>query len=57
MLSNGYYNVLCSTVIGLNNFVHYNHCQVVQLFRLTPFIIKAFTTVIPKHVFRTKVHA
>jgi len=34
------YNVLCSTVIGLNNFIQYILCQVVQLFQLTPLLIK-----------------
>jgi len=37
-------------VIGLNNFIQYSHCQVVQLFRLTPLLVKAFTTIVPKHI-------
>jgi len=49
MFSNDY-NILRSAVIGLKNFIQYNHCQVVQLFGLTPFSIKAFTTIIPKHI-------
>ena len=44
------YNVLRSTAIGLNNFIQYSRCQAVPLFRLTPFLIKAFTTSIPKHI-------
>jgi len=38
------YNVLRSTVIVLNNFIQYSHCQSVQAFRLTPYLIKALTT-------------
>jgi len=41
----------CSTVIALSNFIQYSHCQAVQLFRLTPVLMKAFTTIIPKHIF------
>jgi len=43
------YNVLSSTVIALNNFIQYSHCQVVQLFPLTSFLIKAFITIKTKH--------
>ena len=39
---------LRSTVIGLNNFIAYSHCQAKQLFQLTPLLIKVFTTIIPK---------
>ena len=42
MLSSDY-NLLCSTVIVLNNFIQYSHCQVVQLFRWTPLLTKALT--------------
>jgi len=42
-------NVLSSTVIALNNFFRNSHCQVVQLFLLTSFLTKAFTTIITKH--------
>ena len=41
---NAGYNLSRSAVIGLKNFIQYNHCQAVQLFRLTPFLIEAFTT-------------
>jgi len=47
---NSGYNVLLSRMIGLNNFIHYSHCQVVQLLQLTPLLMKAFTTIIPKHI-------
>jgi len=61
MFSSADYNVLGSTVSGLKNFIQYSHCQVVRLFRLTPLLMKAFTTIIPKHTFslglQTKVHA
>jgi len=61
MFSSTDYIVLRSTAIGLNNFIQYSRCVVVQLFRLTPLLIKAFTTIIPKHTFslgfQTKVHA
>jgi len=30
------YNILRSTIIALNNFIQYSHCQVVQLLGLTP---------------------
>jgi len=43
-------NVLRSTVIALNNFIQYSHWQVVQPFRLTPLLIKAFTTIISKNI-------
>ena len=43
MLSNDY-NVLRSTVIAMNNFILCSHCQAVQPFRLTLFLIKALTT-------------
>jgi len=49
MLSSDY-NVLHSTVIALNNFIQYSHCQVVQLFRLAPLSTKALTTIISKHI-------
>ena len=32
------YNILNSVVIRLKNFIQYNHCHVVQLFGLTPFL-------------------
>jgi len=61
MFSSTDYNVLRSAVIGMNNIIQYSHCQVVQLFRLTPLLIKAFTTNIPEHTFllglQTKVRA
>jgi len=47
MLSSAY-NVFRSTVIALNNSIQHSRCQVVQLFRSTPFSIKASTTIIPK---------
>jgi len=43
MLSSDY-KALRSTVIVLNNFIQYRHWQVVQLFRLTLFLIKALIT-------------
>jgi len=43
------YNVLSSRLIALNNFIQYSHCQVVQLFRLTSFLLKAFITRTTKH--------
>jgi len=49
MLSSDY-KVLRSTVIALNNFFQYSHCQVVQQFRLTPFVTTALTTFTSKHV-------
>jgi len=63
MFSSTIYNVLRSKVSGLNNLIQYSHCQVVQLFRLTLLLIKAFTftTIIPKHTIwlglQTEVHA
>jgi len=44
------YNVLRSTAIALNNFIQYSHCQVVQPFRFTRFLIKAFNTIISKYI-------
>jgi len=49
MLSSDY-NVVRSTVIALNNFIQYSHCEVVQTFLLTPFLTKAFTTSLSKHI-------
>ena len=49
MLSSDY-NVLRSIVIVMNNFIQYTHCQAVQPFRLTLFLIKALTTIISKHI-------
>jgi len=46
MLSSDY-NVLRSTVIAMNNFIQYTHCQAVQPYRLTLFLIKALTAIIP----------
>ena len=43
-------NVWRSTVIALNNFIYYSHCQVVPLFQLKSLLIKAFTIVISKHI-------
>jgi len=48
MLSKDYY-VFRSTVIALNNFVQYSHCQVVQPFR-SPFLIKALTSFFKENV-------
>jgi len=45
MLSSDY-NVLRSTATALNNFIQYSHCQVVQPFQFTHFLIKAFNTII-----------
>ena len=62
MLSSDY-NVLRSTVIAMKNFIQYTHCQAVQPFRLTLFLIKALSTIISKHIvslalgFQTKVLA
>ena len=39
-----YYKVLRSTVIALNKFIQYRHWQVIQPFRLTPFLIRALIT-------------
>jgi len=44
------YNVVSSTAIAQNNFVQHSHFQVVELFLLTSLIIKAFTTIIHKHI-------
>jgi len=30
-------------------YIQYSHCHVVQLFRLTPLLTKAFNTIITKH--------
>ena len=49
MLSSDY-NILRSTVIAMNNFIQYTHCQALQPFRLTLFLIKALTTIISKHI-------
>jgi len=49
MLSSDY-KVLRSTVIALSNFIQYSHCEVVQSFLLTPFLTKAFTTIVFKHI-------
>jgi len=49
MLSSDY-NVLSSTVITLNNFTQHSHCQAVKPFRLMPFLIRALTTIISKHI-------
>jgi len=49
MLSSDY-NVLRSTVIAMNNFIQYSHCQAVQPFRLTLLLIKVLTTIISKHI-------
>ena len=49
MLSNDY-NVSRSTVIAINNFIQYSHCQAVQPFRLTLFLIKGLTTIISKPI-------
>ena len=55
-------SVLISKVIAPNNFTRYSDCQVIQLFRLTFLLIKAFTTLLTKHIvcralrFQTKVH-
>ena len=43
------YNVLSSRLIALNNFIQCSHCQVVQLFRITSFLLKAFITRTTKH--------
>jgi len=32
LMLSGDYNFLSSTVSELNNFIRYNHCQIVQLF-------------------------
>jgi len=50
MLSSSDYKVLRSTVIALYNCNQYSHCQAVQLFRLTRFLIKALTTIISEHI-------
>jgi len=47
---NSDYNVLCWTVIAMNNFIQCSHCQAVQPFRQTLFLIKALTTIISKHI-------
>jgi len=47
---NSDYNVVRSTVIAMNNFIQCTHCQAVQPFRLTHFLIKALTTFISKHI-------
>jgi len=44
------YNVLRSTVIALIKFIQYSHCQAVQPFLLTPFLTKALTTIVSKHI-------
>jgi len=44
------YNVLRLTVIAMNNFIQYTHCQAAQSFRLTLFLKKVFTTIISKHI-------
>ena len=44
------HNVLKSKVIALDNFTQYSHCQVVQMLRLKFLLIKAFTTVLTKHI-------
>jgi len=49
MLSSDY-KVLRSTVSALNNFIQYSHWQIEQLFRLASLLLKAFATVIPKHI-------
>jgi len=46
---NSDYNVLRSTVIVMNNFIQCSHCEAVQPFRLTLFLIKALITIISKH--------
>jgi len=43
-------NYLRSTVIAMNIFIQRSHCQAVQPFRLTLFLIKALTTIIYKHI-------
>jgi len=43
------YNVLRSMVVELHNFIQHRNCQVVQLFQITPLLINAFTTIIPKY--------
>jgi len=43
------YSVLSSTIIALNNFIRYSYCEVLQLFRLTSLLIKAFIKSITKH--------
>jgi len=43
-------NVLRSTVIAMNNFIQCSHCQPVQPFRLTLFLIKALTTIMSKQI-------
>jgi len=48
-IPSSYYNVLPSTAIVLNNFILWRHCEIVQLFRSTPFLTKALTTIISKH--------
>jgi len=47
MFSSTDYNVLRSTVFGLDNFIQYSHRKDVQVFRLTPLSIKALNTIIP----------
>jgi len=44
------YNVLSSTVVAMNNFIQYIHCQAVQPFRLTLLLTKALTKIISKHI-------
>jgi len=44
------YNLLRWNVIALNNFIQYSHCQVVQPFLLTPFLSKALTAIVSKHI-------
>jgi len=43
--SSSTYNVLEVQVIPLYNFVQYNHCQAVQMFRQTSLSIKTFTNI------------